>query len=70
MLRRTDAPMPYQTWKPFPDEAIVLVYNAYGDRRIAQCGTLWWGYENEVGAIGEGVITRAKRLDRARETRP
>lgn len=58
--------MPYQEWRPFPPEAIVLVVNAYGDRKINQAKEFWWGYEMECGSIGEGVIVRAARLDRPR----
>lgn len=64
MLNRRDSSMPYQTWRAFPPEAIVLVKNAYGDSRIGLAGDMWWGYENDGGCISEGVITKAKRLDR------
>lgn len=63
-LHRRDSSMPYQTWKPFPPEAIVVVYNAYGDRKVDLAKNLWWGYEMESNQIGEGVIIRVKRLDR------
>ena len=61
---RRNSGLPYQNWNAFPPEAIVLVYNYYGDRKIAIAGDLWWGYEEELGDIGEGVIAKAKRLDR------
>ncbi len=63
-LKRRDAEFPYQTWKPFPDEAIVQVKNAYGESRIAQAKDLWWGYETECTQTGESVIMLARRLDK------
>jgi hypothetical protein len=62
--RRRHAPMPFQTWMPFPDHAIVQVWNVYGEGKIAQAKDLWWGYEQEMGRTGEGVITRVRRLDK------
>lgn len=64
---RRDAHMPYQNWKPFPCDAIVQIKNAYGDTKIGPASTFWWGYEEEVGDIGEGVITRARRLDNPKQ---
>lgn len=61
---RRDAGMPFQTWKPFPPEAIVQIKNAFGDSRIGPAKSFWWGYEEELGGVGEGVITAARRLDR------
>lgn len=61
------ASMPYQTWTPFPPEAIVLVKNKYGDRKIAQVKDLWWGWERELGETAEGVIIEAARLDKPKE---
>lgn len=61
------AAMPYQEWRPFPDEAIVLVKNSSGERRIDLAKNLWWGYETEMGEVGDGVIMEAARLDRRRE---
>lgn len=61
---RKNYSFPYQKWEEFPPEAIVLVYNAYGDSKIDYVKNLWWGYENESGQIDEGVIVRAKRLDK------
>lgn len=58
--------MPYQSWKPYPDGAIVLAYNSYDDRVIAQVKDLWWGYEEDMGSVAEGVLVKAKRLDRPR----
>jgi len=66
MKLRRDSSMPFQEWRAFPPDAIVLVKNAFGDRRIDIAGNLWWGYEEELGDIGEGVIVAAKRLDRAK----
>lgn len=65
-IKRRDSSFPFQHWKAFPSEAIVLVKNAYGDRRIDQAKNLWWGYEIECGELGEGVIIEARRLDRPR----
>ena len=65
-LLRNDARMPFQEWRPFPPEAIVQVKNAWGDSRIGPASSFWWGYEQEMGAIGEGVIYAARRLDRPR----
>lgn len=61
--RMHDSPMPYQTVVPFPPEAIVLVRNAYGDRRIDLCKNLWWGYTRSL-LDDESVIVWARRLDR------
>ena len=69
-LDRRDSGLPFQNWNAFPPEAIVMVKNAYGDCRIDQAKNLWWGYEIECGAIGEGVIVQAKRLDRPRHPTP
>ncbi len=59
--RWRDAPMPYQTWKPYPAEAIVQIVNAHGDGKIGPAGDFWWGWER---GNSEGVITAARRLDR------
>ena len=61
---RRDYWLPYQEWREFPSNAIVMVKNAYGDKRIDVVKNLWWGYERELDQIGEGVIIAAKRLDR------
>lgn len=63
---RKDTSMPYQMWKPFPDEALVQVSSYYEDVPdvIGLVKNFWWGYEEEVGQVGEGVIKRARRLDR------
>jgi hypothetical protein len=55
------APMPYQVWEPFPEEAIVQVKNAFGESKIAIAKKLWWGWEPNNH---EGVISQARRLDR------
>ena len=62
--RRRDAPLPFQTWHAFPPEAIVQIKNFWGDSRIGLAKDFWWGYETELGGIGEGVIVKARRLDR------
>jgi hypothetical protein len=59
--RWRDAPMPYQTWNPFPQHAIVQVANIDGDDRIGPASSFWWGWEANNR---EGVITKARRLDR------
>lgn len=61
-----DAPMPYQEWRPFPPEAIVQIKNGYGDSRIGPVSSFWWGFEQEFGCAGEGVILFARRLDRTK----
>ena len=61
--RFKDAPFPYQVWCPFPDEAIVEIANARDERVIGPANRFWWGYELELGGIGECVITRVRRLD-------
>lgn len=62
--RRQDSAMPFQTWRAFPDDAIVQIRNAYGDTRIGLAKDFFWGYEEEMGHISEGTIIRARRLDR------
>lgn len=64
---RCDSSFPYQTWEPFPPEAIVLIKNAYGDSRIGPAKRFWWGYETDFGTIAEGVIVQAKRLDKPKD---
>ena len=63
-LERRNSAMPYQNWRPFPPTAIVQIKNAFGDSRIGPAGSFWWGYEQEIGGIGESVITKARRLDK------
>lgn len=70
MKYRRDSSFPYQNWRPFPDEAIVKAYNAYGHSQIAPAGSLWWGYEEECGVISEGVIIKARRLDKPKHPTP
>ena len=60
---RLDALYPYNTWLPFPPEAIVQIKNVYGESRIGRSITFWWGYE---GGNYEGVIVKARRLDRGK----
>ena len=66
---RKDYWLPFQDWNEFPPNAIVLVRNAYGDRRIGLAKDFWWGYERDFGDIAEGVIIAAKRLDRPKNDR-
>jgi hypothetical protein len=70
--RLSDAPFPYQEWRPFPYDAIVQVRSAfYPDvpDAIGPAGSFWWGYEREMGGIGEGVIIKCRRLDRSKGIR-
>jgi hypothetical protein len=67
-LHRADAAYPFQNWQPFPSGAIVQVKNQYGVSKIDMSENLWWGYERELGVLGEAVITRARRLDRPKVT--
>lgn len=62
-LHRQDFPWPYQNVNPYPGSAIVLVLNEIGERRIAMAKDLWWGVER---SNPEGVIVKARRLDRPR----
>ena len=52
---------------PFPAEAIVEIASTHGVTAIGPARKFWWGDEQEVGEIGEGVITRARRLDKPKE---
>ena len=63
-IYRRDFPMPYQDGCPFPPCAIVQVRNAYGDSQIGPASSFWWGYEVDMGFLAEGVIFKARRLDR------
>jgi hypothetical protein len=62
-LKRHDDSMPYQNWSPFPPQAIVKVYNCHGEWRIAVAKELWWGWSR---SDEEGVIVKARRLDRVK----
>jgi len=66
IVHRTDAAMPFQTWSPFPPDAIVKVWSYFSDVPpvIALAKDLWWGYETEMDDVSEGVIAKAARLDR------
>lgn len=64
LYRWHHASMPYQNWTPFPPHAIVKVMNRYGESKIGPASSFWWGYEEELGETGEGVIVRARRLDK------
>ncbi len=68
-IERRDSSMPFQNWDAFPPEAIVQARSAfYPDvaDTIGLAKDLWWGYEQEFGEIAEGVIYKARRLDRPR----
>lgn len=67
MKERRNAFMPYQEWNPYPPEAIVLVENSYEDKRIGLAKDFWWGYEEDMGSVADGVIIKARRLDRPKE---
>jgi hypothetical protein len=57
--------MPYQEWHPFPPEAIVEVKNCYHNHsKVGPANKFWWGYEEDFGSVSEGVITKARRLDK------
>lgn len=69
--RFRDARMPYQNWMPFPKDAIVQVRSAFFPDvpdSIGPASSFFWGYEQEFGDIGEGVICSARRLDKPRAT--
>jgi hypothetical protein len=68
--RRDDASLPFQTWDAFPPEAIVQVRSAYYPDipdAIGPARNFWWGYEEDLSEIGEGVIVKARRLDKPKE---
>ena len=65
--QRAHAAIPFQGWMPFPIDAIVQVKNQHGESRIGPAGTFWWGYEKDLGGVADGVITRARRLDKPKE---
>lgn len=71
ILHRRDHCMPYQTWQPFPPEAVVKVWSHFEDvpPTIDLAKNLWWGYEKEFGEISPGVIAKAARLDRPKEVK-
>ena len=64
LQRFIDAPLPYQEWRPFPDNAVVQIKGISGDSKIGVVKDFWWGYEEELGSIGEDVIIKARRLDK------
>lgn len=72
MKHRIDAAMPYQEWRPFPPEAIVKVwsYHDHVPASVGPAGKFWWGYEREFGDVGEGVIAKARRLDKPKKDAP
>jgi hypothetical protein len=67
LSRFKDASMPYQEWRPFPENAIVQVRSAYFPE-VPDCigvsKSFWWGYEEECGSVAEGVISKCRRLDK------
>jgi hypothetical protein len=68
-MKRSESGMPFQDWCPFPPDAIVQIRNAFCDTRIGPAKSFWWGYETEFGEISEGVIVKARRLDRPKEAK-
>lgn len=64
-IYRRDSAFPYQWWNAFPPEAVVQVKNCYGESNIGPASSYWWGYERDNA---EGVITKARRLDRPKGT--
>lgn len=66
-VHRRDSAFPFQEWKPFPDEAIVLIKNIHGVKMIGPAGQFWWGYEQYLGQVAEGVIVCAARLDKPKQ---
>ena len=62
LKHRSDAGMPYQEWRPFSNDTLVEVENAYGDKRVGLVKDFWWGYERELGGVGEGVIISARKV--------
>lgn len=66
LYRWHDAPMPYQEWREFAPDQFVEIANAYGDVRRGYAREYWWGYEEECGQISEGVIVRARPIERCR----
>lgn len=61
-LHRRDSAFPYQTWNAFPKGTVVEVGNAYGDVRQGFVEDFWWGYEQEMGQVGEGVIIKCREI--------
>ena len=66
--RFRDASFPYSGWHPFPPNAIVQVKNSKGQTNIGPAKSFWWGYEQELGVMSEGVITECRRLDHAKKS--
>lgn len=72
-LRYRDSSLPYQDHCPFPDDAIVQARSYFWPEvpdTIALAKHLWWGYESDFGEVGEGVIAKARRLDRSLIAKP
>lgn len=61
-LSRDDAAFPFQTWSPFPPEAIVQIASYdWSDTRIGRASSFWWGWAS--GIESACVIRFARRLD-------
>lgn len=66
-LARGDATFPYQTWSPFPPEAIVQIAGCDRENtKIGPASSFWWGWAGGVEA--ESVIRFARRLDTPKTT--
>lgn len=68
LQRKRDASMPYQNWHPFASSDWVEIQNAYGDTTKGFAGDFWWGYEEDCGDIGEGVVIKTRRIARMKES--
>lgn len=66
MYYRKDSNFPYQKWEPFPPEAIVQVYNKNNESRIDVSKNICWDYWHELNELSEGVVMKARRLDRSK----
>lgn len=61
LFRFKHAPMPYQTWTPFPPDTYVEVAFESGPNAQTEKGLVsdfWWGYERDSE---DGVIRRCRK---------
>ena len=68
-LERRDSSMPFQVWRAFEGHEIVQVVNARGDRCIGVAKEFWWGYEEDMGELADGVIVKTRRLCTPKSTK-
>lgn len=63
---RKEFPYYYQDRCPFKPNDIVQVCSFYEDvhSNIGPAQSFWWGYEEECGQVGEGVIYKARVLSK------